>query len=137
MFVMIYTTLQRKTSLLAMGRVLVESYLYNVCGCLFFAWFLAYWTDSLSTPAEKAFVIAQAEARVLVPNYWSTNFLRAVGCNWLVCLAYFLATGAREYVSEIYAVSFPVCAFGALGYQHSIANFVRSFTSNKIEAGTD
>jgi formate/nitrite transporter len=120
MFVMPYTTLQRKTSVLTMGRVIGISYLYNLCGCLFFAWFLAYWTDSLSAD-EKAFAVAQAEARVQVANYWSTNFLRAVGCNWLVCLAYFLSTGAREYVSKIYAVSFPVWAFGALGYQHSVA----------------
>ncbi len=84
-FVMIYTTLKRKTSALAMADVLVLSYFYNACGCLFFAWFLAYWTDSLSTPAEKAFAVAQAEARVQIANYWSTNFLLAVGCNWLVC----------------------------------------------------
>lgn len=128
MFVMVYTTLQRKTTIFGLGRVLFLSYFFNVCGCLSYAWFLAYWTNSLSTDAEKAFAVAQAEARVQVPNYWSNNFLRAVGCNWLVCLAYFLATGAREYVSKIYAVSFPVWAFGALGYQHSIANFVSSFT---------
>ena len=124
MMVMTYTTLQRKTSVLNMCKVLGMSYLFNTAGCLFFAWFLAYWTNTLSTPAEQAFAIAQAEGRVQVKYYWSTNFLRAVGCNWLVCLGYFLATGAREYVSKIYAVSFPVWAFGALGYQHFIANFV-------------
>jgi formate/nitrite transporter FocA (FNT family) len=62
MFVMQYTTLQRKTSVLAMGRVIGASYVYNLCGCLLFAWFLAYWTDSLSTD-EKAFAVAQAETR--------------------------------------------------------------------------
>jgi formate/nitrite transporter FocA (FNT family) len=68
-FVMMYTALQRKTSILAMAPVLLESYIYNMCSCIFFAWFLAYWTDSLSTPVEKAFAVAQAEARVVVPNY--------------------------------------------------------------------
>lgn len=124
MMIMTYSTLQRKTSILGLTRVLLLSYIFNMAGCLFFAWFLAYWTHTLSTPAEQSFAILQAEGRVRVEYYWSTNFLRAVGCNWLVCLAYFLATGAREYVSKIYAVSFPVWAFGALGYQHSIANYV-------------
>ena len=127
MFVMTYTTLQRKTSLLTWGRMLVLSYIYNAGGCLFCAWFLAYWTDSLNSPDMKAYTVAQAEGRVQVANYWSTNFLRAVGCNWLVCLAYFQSTGAREYVSKIYAVAFPVWAFGVLGYQHSVANFVCAF----------
>ena len=137
MFVMTYTTLQRKTSLLTWARMLVLSYIYNACGFLFFAWFLAYWTDSMNTPAMKAYVVAQAEDRVQVANYWSTNFLRAVGCNWLVCLAYFLSTGAREYVSKIYAVSFPVWAFGVLGYQHSVANYVCIFKLRGTESGVD
>jgi len=38
--------------------MLLESYIYNMCGCLFFAWFLIYWTDILNIPTEKGFALA-------------------------------------------------------------------------------
>lgn len=126
MMIMVYSALERKTSILNGAKVLLVSYLFNVVGCLFFAWFFGYWTNALGTPAQKEYAVAQSNARVLVAHYWSTNFLKGVGCNWLVCLASFLSTGAREYSSKIIAVSFPVWAFGAMGFQHSVANFVSS-----------
>ena len=124
MMIMVYSALERKTGILTGFRVLFISYFFNVAGCLFFAWFFGYWTNTLGTPAQKEYAVYQSNARVMVAHYWSTNFLKGVGCNWLVCLASFLSTGAREYSSKIIAVSFPVWAFGSLGYQHSIANFV-------------
>jgi formate/nitrite transporter FocA (FNT family) len=38
-------------------------------------------------------------------------------------------------VPKVYAVSFPVRAFGALGYQHLIANFARSSALTLAEMG--
>ena len=41
MMVLAYGTLQRKTSILGLAKVLLMSYVFNIAGCLFFAWFLA------------------------------------------------------------------------------------------------
>lgn len=49
-------------------------------------------------------------------------FLRGVGCNWLVCLAVWLAVAGRDIVSKIFGVYFPIMAFVASGFEHSIAN---------------
>jgi hypothetical protein len=60
--------------------------------------------------------VASAEGRVNLPSYWSTNFLRGVGCNWLVGLAFFLAIQSKEQVSQIYSVWIPIWAFVGLGF---------------------
>ncbi|KAK4955723.1 hypothetical protein LTR10_006662 [Elasticomyces elasticus] len=121
MFVMPFTILQRKTTVWDLVKNWVISYLGNLCGCLFVAGFLAWWTNTLSTPAQQAYAVTQAEGRVNVG--WSVNFLRGVGCNIFVALAMFLALGSNDYVSKIYSIWVPIWAFVILGYQHSIANF--------------
>lgn len=43
-------------------------------------------------------------------------------CNVLVCLAVWLAFGARSTTDKILAVIFPVSAFVVAGFEHSVAN---------------
>ncbi|MDT8307446.1 MAG: formate transporter FocA [Anaerolineae bacterium] len=43
-------------------------------------------------------------------------------CNALVCLAVWLAIGARSATDKILAVIFPISAFVAAGFEHSVAN---------------
>jgi formate transporter len=42
--------------------------------------------------------------------------------NALVCLAVWLATGGRTVLDKVVAVVFPISAFVAAGFEHSIAN---------------
>jgi formate transporter FocA len=54
------------------------------------------------------------------------GFVQAIAlgvlCNTLVCLAVWLTFSARTTVDKILAVIFPVTAFVAAGFEHSIAN---------------
>src|SRR4029453_10475478 len=43
-------------------------------------------------------------------------------CNALVCLAVWLCLSARSTVDKILAIIFPISAFVAAGFEHSIAN---------------
>jgi formate transporter len=43
-------------------------------------------------------------------------------CNALVCLAVWLCFGARSTTDKILAILFPISAFVAAGFEHSIAN---------------
>lgn len=43
-------------------------------------------------------------------------------CNGLVCLAVWLTIGARTTTDKILAILFPITAFSASGFEHSIAN---------------
>ena len=53
---------------------------------------------------------------------FSEALWRGIGCNWLVCLAVWMALAARQTVGKIFAIFFPVMAFVALGFEHCIAN---------------
>jgi len=54
------------------------------------------------------------------------SFMQAVAlgilCNALVCLAVWLTFSARSTVDKIMAIIFPITAFVAAGFEHSIAN---------------
>lgn len=43
-------------------------------------------------------------------------------CNALVCLAVWLSAGARSATDKILAIIFPITAFVAAGFEHSVAN---------------
>ena len=49
-------------------------------------------------------------------------FLRAIGCNWLVCLAVWMALGAEDIAGKVLAIFFPIMAFVAIGFDHVVAN---------------
>ena len=47
---------------------------------------------------------------------------RGILCNVLVCLAVWLCMGARSVTDKILAIVFPITAFVACGFEHSVAN---------------
>lgn len=50
-------------------------------------------------------------------------FVRGALCNALVCLAVWLTMAARTATGKILAIVWPITAFVALGFEHSVANF--------------
>jgi formate/nitrite transporter len=54
------------------------------------------------------------------------EFLQAIAlgilCNALVCLAVWMTFSARSTIDKIFAIIFPISAFVAAGFEHSIAN---------------
>lgn len=53
---------------------------------------------------------------------WDVALVRGILCNALVCLAVWLSLAARDVTGRILAIIFPISAFVALGFEHSIAN---------------
>ena len=53
--------------------------------------------------------------------FW-TALVRGVLCNILVCMAVWMALAGRSVVDKAVAVVFPIMAFVAAGFEHSIAN---------------
>jgi formate transporter len=49
-------------------------------------------------------------------------FVKGVLCNVLVCLAVWLAMAGRTVADKVLAIVFPVAAFVACGFEHSVAN---------------
>jgi formate/nitrite transporter len=64
--------------------------------------------------------IAIAAAKVSLPP--PQAFFSGVLCNVLVCMAVWMSLAGRSVVDKLVAVLFPVAAFVAAGFEHSIAN---------------
>ncbi|MHB9034566.1 MAG: formate/nitrite transporter family protein [Anaerolineae bacterium] len=109
-------------------------YLGNFVGALFVAFFLAYLSGLVNAsgpaPADPATASLAyklglaakgiAEAKVKIP--WGQALLRGILCNWLVCLAVWMAIASDDIAGKILAIWFPIMAFVALGSEHSVAN---------------
>jgi formate transporter len=99
------------------GLVLVG----NLLGALFVAYFLADQTGILADDAHLTRLQEIATLKGQTETEWQI-FLRAVGCNWLVCLAVWMALGATDVAGKILAIFFPIMAFVAMGFDHVVAN---------------
>jgi formate/nitrite transporter len=61
-----------------------------------------------------------AEAKVALAP--AAAFARAILCNALVCLAVWLTFAAHDATGKILAILWPITAFVAIGFEHSVAN---------------
>lgn len=100
----------------------VLTYVGNVIGCIGTV-LLVLWSDVSALSAggvgETAMKIAQAKSGLTLTQ----EFTRGILCNALVCLGVWLAMGGRSTMDKILAIIFPVTAFVAIGFEHSIANW--------------
>ena len=99
------------------GLVLVG----NLIGSLFVAYFLAVETGVVTDELVLSRLDEIATKKGIDESAWEI-FLRAVGCNWLVCLAVWLAFAAQDVAGKILAIFFPIMAFVAMGFDHVVAN---------------
>lgn len=49
-------------------------------------------------------------------------FFMGILCNWLVCLAVWMAAAAKEIPGKLLAIFFPIWLFITSGFEHSVAN---------------
>jgi len=66
----------------------------------------------------NALLIANAKVNLR----FGSALARGILCNALVCLAIWLCFSARTVTDKILAIVFPITAFVAAGFEHSIAN---------------
>jgi formate/nitrite transporter len=104
----------------------VLSWVFNFVGALFVAYVLAYMGGIMPTdPASPSAAIttkAIGVATAKVGLAWDQAFIRGIGCNWLVCLAVWLANASDDIIGKIFGIWFPIMAFVCIGFEHSVAN---------------
>jgi formate/nitrite transporter len=96
-------------------------YAANLVGALSLAGLIYYtyqWAFSDFGVGANALLIANGKVNL----DFGTALVRGILCNALVCLAVWLCFGARTVVDKILAIIFPITAFVAGGFEHSIAN---------------
>jgi formate/nitrite transporter len=93
----------------------------NLVGSLVIVYLIALsgqWTAGGAAVGVKALVIANGKVNLTFLEAISRGIL----CNILVCLAVYLCFSGRSVTDKILAILFPITAFVALGFEHSIAN---------------
>jgi formate/nitrite transporter len=93
----------------------------NLVGSLFFGAILVKYSGVLSAEPFHTAVQTLAIHKARDPE-WHQIFLRGIGCNWLVSVAVWQATGARDTISKIVSIWFPIWVFVACGFDHVVAN---------------
>ena len=87
-------------------------------GVLVLIYLSNHWSIDSGAVGAKAILIANAKVNLS----WLEAFSRGVLCNILVCLAVWLCFAGRSVVDKVVAIIFPITAFVAMGFEHSVAN---------------
>jgi formate transporter len=96
-------------------------YIANAIGAIGLAC-IVYLADhgAMNGGAVAAKYIQIAQSKLAMP--FTEAFFKGVLCNLLVCLAVWIALAGRSVTDKILAIVFPISAFVAAGFEHSIAN---------------
>jgi len=118
---MVTSTLTRDITFGVMIERWVLVYVANFIGSIILV-FIFYLSGLWKTGdgALGAAAVKIAYTKISLP--FVEALVRAIGCNWLVCLAVWMALAARHTIGKIFAIFFPIMAFVAIGFEHSVAN---------------
>ena len=110
-----------RISLAELARNWLVVYLGNAVGAIGLA--ILVWLSrhgDMNGGAVAATYVRIAAAKAALP--FDVAFFRGVLSNLLVCLAVWLSLAGRTVTDKVLAIVFPISAFVAAGFEHSIAN---------------
>jgi formate transporter len=118
---LVMAVVARRLTVRAMLRNWAIVYIGNLVGAVGTAWLVylsgQYRTDSGAVGRNA---LDTAAAKAALP--FDEALVRGILANALVCLAVWLCMSARSVIDKVVAVVFPVTAFVAAGFEHSVAN---------------
>merc|ERR1712190_98342 len=99
-------------------RSWVISIVGNIIGCGLFAC-AAQYAGLLVGGAKK---LAVTMTVIKTSMSFGQALVKAIMCNWMVCMAVFLSEAARDLGGKMVGIWFPISAFVAMSMEHSVAN---------------
>ena len=118
---MVSSVMMREITFGAMLKRWGIVYVANFIGSIFLAllfYFSGLWQTGDGALGAAAVKIAYNKTALS----FGEALWRGIGCNWLVCLAVWMALASRQIIGKIFAIFFPIMAFVAIGFEHSVAN---------------
>lgn len=112
---------RKRITLAALLRNWLWVYVGNFVGSVFLAYMMA--ESTLFNAGANVFggvTISIAAGKVRLPFH--SAFFLGIMCNWLVCLAVWLAYGAKDMGGKILGIFFPIWLFITSGFEHCVAN---------------
>jgi formate/nitrite transporter len=118
---MVSSVMSREITLSTMGKRWAVVFVANFIGSILVT-LLFYYSGLWKTGDGALGAAAVKIAYNKVSLSFSEALWRGIGCNWLVCLAVWMALASRQTIGKIFAIFFPIMAFVAIGFEHSVAN---------------
>ena len=117
---MTLAVLERRASWNSLLSVWGASWVGNLIGAFLLSALFVLGGGGIVTTAGSEFIYKAAAAKM---NMDAIPLLcRAILCNWLVCLAIWMATRIANEAARMIAIAWCLFAFIGSGYEHSIAN---------------
>ena len=101
---------------------LIGSVLYGV---LLYVTLTNMGSEAPSGIAPKLIAIAEAKTNAYAAHGaagWITAFVKAILCNWMVCLGVVMAMTSTSTFGKIAAMWLPILTFFGQGFEHSVVN---------------
>lgn len=118
---MSFAVIEKKITIGRLLRNWSIVYIGNFVGSIILA-ALIYFSGCSHNSHEALGVMGLTTAYTKASLPFVEAFTRGILCNWLVCLAIWMASSSRHVIGKIFAIFFPIMTFVASGYEHSIAN---------------
>lgn len=111
---------ENKISILKMLKILSIVWIFNLIGSIIIA-YISYETHTLSNAGIT--FLSNLSAHKVHANAYDL-ILKGILCNVLVCGASLLGYIAKDGISKLFGIWFPIMLFIILGYDHVVANML-------------
>jgi nitrite transporter len=118
-FYFTFAALRKKIKWSTVIKLWTFSYIGNILGAVTFA-VLIFTTGLFYDETASGFLLSVVEKKLHLPTI--ELFFRAILCNWLVCLAFFIPMSLKGDGPKLFTMMLFVFCFFISGYEHSIAN---------------
>ena len=115
------SVLEKKVTVPQLLRNWFLVYIGNFIGAFVVA-LLIHFTNAYHGPYEATGVLGIKVAYMKTHLTFIQALVSGILCNWLVCLAVWMATAAKDVAGKILAILFPITTFAMCGYEHCVAN---------------
>eukprot|EP00525_Craspedostauros_australis_P014012 CAMPEP_0198115266 /NCGR_PEP_ID=MMETSP1442-20131203/6422_1 /TAXON_ID= /ORGANISM="Craspedostauros australis, Strain CCMP3328" /LENGTH=396 /DNA_ID=CAMNT_0043772753 /DNA_START=96 /DNA_END=1286 /DNA_ORIENTATION=+ len=109
---------EKKVTMKQVVRNWLLSFSSNFVGCATFAGLCKYCGVLAGGAATMASGLVGAKTSMA----FGPIFVKALLCNWLVCLAVYLSMQSKDMAGKYVGIFLPISAFVSIGFEHSVAN---------------
>ncbi|ADK16775.1 MULTISPECIES: formate/nitrite transporter family protein [Clostridium] len=118
---MVVPLVGKEVTLKPMIKNWIVVYIFNFIGSVIVA-FLVFESGTFGMSSGKLGGTVIKVASTKASLSFGTAFCSGIMCNFLVCLAVWGAFAAKDIISKIVIIWFPIMTFVTCGFEHSVAN---------------
>lgn len=118
---MIAAVAEKRITASSMLKNWIIVYICNFIGGVLIA-FMVYYSGGLNAGNGLLGAMTVKMASGKVNLEFGQALVSGIMCNWLVCMAVWLSTGAQTTIGKIFSIFFPIWLFVTAGFEHSVAN---------------